>query len=294
MKIIKAAEALYLATGNHKMVAECVPLVQTYTDVKAASSNANNIERALNAPSRGSISVNQRTTKFGIFWMLLGFTPSPHLRTNYLCSPGTWQITFMAFRPRLGHFALAERYFIEARLYICICNNGLSPDCTSRCTKRHPQELRFTSSLMNRITNESRIIERTSKDAEHLDVPHSGSPTPQSIMRRDMQELLEIVDRLRHQVSYLQQEREEVRREHESQVERYRTRIDLLEDEVLYRQTIIDVISDDVDRLEEETEQQQKELNDIMERERLNAIARNERNQFLQDVVSGLTYTDDL
>ncbi|KAG2057293.1 hypothetical protein BDR06DRAFT_1037553 [Suillus hirtellus] len=230
MKIIKAAEALYLATGNHKMVAECVPLVRTHTDVKAASSNPNNFERAFNAPSHGSISVNQQKTKFGISWMLLGCTPSPHLQMNYEQSCDRRKIS------AVGEIKQFEEY-----------NNTF--------IKHHPQEVRFTSSLMNHITNESRIIERMSKDAKDLDVPHLRSPTPQSIMHQDMQELLEIVDCLHHQVSYLQQEHEE---------------------------------------LEEETEQQQKELNDIMEHKWLNVITCNERNEFLQDVISRLTYTDDL
>ncbi|KAG2108204.1 uncharacterized protein F5147DRAFT_652926 [Suillus discolor] len=116
------------------------------------------------------------------------------------------------------------------------------------------------SSFMKCITNEIKIDGTTYKDEEDLDIANLQSPTLQSIMHQDMQELQVMLDHVWYQRNYLQWECKEVQRWHKEQVEQICSYIDLLEEEVHYWQTIIHIISDDVDHLKEETEQQWKEI----------------------------------
>ncbi|KAG1859397.1 hypothetical protein C8R48DRAFT_774735 [Suillus tomentosus] len=117
------------------------------------------------------------------------------------------------------------------------------------------------------IRDEIKIDETTYKHHEDNSISPVRSPTPQSHMCQNVREVLEMLDRVQYQVTYLRLECEEARIAHEAEVERYRDRIEILEDELHYRQVIIDIISDDVNQLEEQMEGQRKHIEELMKRE---------------------------
>ncbi|KAG1827851.1 hypothetical protein DFJ58DRAFT_849321 [Suillus subalutaceus] len=106
------------------------------------------------------------------------------------------------------------------------------------------------------------------------DVAQLRSPSPNSCTAQYARELLEMLERVDHQVEYLQEERERTRIRHEEEVERYRDRIDTLEEEVMYQKALLDVTSEDVDRLEVETVKQKENIKAILEYAHGDAVER--------------------
>ncbi|KAG2045934.1 hypothetical protein BDR06DRAFT_1015172 [Suillus hirtellus] len=160
--------------------------------------------------------------------------------------------------------------------------------------QRGTKEDSSTSRMIKRIRDEIEIDETTYEHDEDNFVSPVRSPTPKSHMRQNVREVLEMLDRVQYQVTYLRREREEARIAHEAEVERYRDRIEILEDELRYRQVIIDVISDDVDQLEEQMEGQRKHIEELMKREHHQRIARNERITLVKHLITGLADTANL
>ncbi|KAG1718637.1 uncharacterized protein EDB91DRAFT_1258406 [Suillus paluster] len=147
----------------------------------------------------------------------------------------------------------------------------------------------FTPRMRKRFRYDDLETDQTAyNDEQDEDVTKLRSPSPQSTMRRYVREVLEMLNRVEYQVDYLQEEREETRIKHEKDVERYQDRIDGLEEEVLYQQSIIDVISDDVERLEQETEGHKKDIEEFMEREHRDTVARKKRIAVLKDQITEL------
>ncbi|KAG1830505.1 hypothetical protein DFJ58DRAFT_848438 [Suillus subalutaceus] len=155
--------------------------------------------------------------------------------------------------------------------------------------KRSAPEDLFTPKMRKRFRYDDLEMDQTAyNDEQDEDVTTLRSPSPQSTMRRHVREVLEMLNRVEYQVDYLQEEREETRIKHEKEVERYQDRIDGLEEEVRYQQAIIDVISADVERLEEETEGQKKDVEEFIERELRDTVARKKRVAVLKDRITEL------
>ncbi|KAG1846972.1 hypothetical protein DFJ58DRAFT_730302 [Suillus subalutaceus] len=147
----------------------------------------------------------------------------------------------------------------------------------------------FTPTMRKRSKYDDLQTDQTvDNDELDEDVTQLRSPSPQSIMGRHVREILEMLSRVESQVEYLQEEREEILRAHEKDVERYEDRIDVLDEEVRYQQAVIDVMSNDVDRLEEETAGQKKEIEEFIEQARRDTVARNNRLAALKDQIIGL------
>ncbi|KAG1840041.1 hypothetical protein F4604DRAFT_1940322 [Suillus subluteus] len=161
--------------------------------------------------------------------------------------------------------------------------------------KRSAPEDPFTPRMRKRFRYDDLEMDQTAyNDEQDEDVTKLRSPSPQSIMRRHVREVLEMLNRVEYQVEYLQEECEETRIKHEKEVERYQDRIDGLEEEVRYQQAIIDVISDDVERLEEETEGQKKDIEEFIEREHRDTAARKKRIAVLKDQITELVENANL
>ncbi|KAG2031220.1 hypothetical protein BDR03DRAFT_986554 [Suillus americanus] len=154
--------------------------------------------------------------------------------------------------------------------------------------KRHASEVLSMSKLSKRIRHDVLVDKTLYRDEQDQDITKMRTPSPQSTTRQNVLELLEMLDRVQYQAKHLQEEHEETRMRHEEEVERYRDRIDSLDEEVCYQQTIIDVISEDIDRLEEETERQTKEIEELLEREYCDTIARKDRVEVLKDHITQL------
>ncbi|KAG1867650.1 hypothetical protein F4604DRAFT_1927434 [Suillus subluteus] len=147
----------------------------------------------------------------------------------------------------------------------------------------------FTPTMRKRSRYDDLQIDQTvDNDELDEDVTQLRSPSPQSIMGQRVREILEMLSRVESQVEYLQEEREEILRAHEKDVERYEDRIDMLDEEVRYQQAVIDVISNDVDRLEEETAGQKREIEEFIQREHRDTVARNNRLAAFKDQIIGL------
>ncbi|KAG2352422.1 hypothetical protein BDR07DRAFT_1384288 [Suillus spraguei] len=94
--------------------------------------------------------------------------------------------------------------------------------------------------------------------------------------------LLEMIDRAHNQIASLleelssyEAERERTRVEHNTQVERYLSRIDALEEDNEYQKALLEATSEEVERLEAERETQEKALAELLNRSRRATIERN-------------------
>ncbi|KAG2108236.1 uncharacterized protein F5147DRAFT_652956 [Suillus discolor] len=156
------------------------------------------------------------------------------------------------------------------------------------------QEDLSTSRMIKHIRDEIQIDKTMYMHEQDDSVPLVRSPSPQSHMCQYVHELLEMLDRVQYQVTYLKRDQEEVCIAHQAEIEWYRDRIDLLKEELRYRQVTIDVISEDVDQLEEQTAGQWKKIEQLMKCKHQEAITRNERINLVKDLITGLADTANL
>ncbi|KAG2124395.1 uncharacterized protein EDB93DRAFT_1110654 [Suillus bovinus] len=160
--------------------------------------------------------------------------------------------------------------------------------------KRPAEDSTSTSGALKRCKYEIESDETPHVNDEGEGTPNRRSPSEMSTIEPYIQELQEMLDHAERQVHDLKREREQILEEHGIEVDGYRDRIADLEDEVSYQQVTIDVMSDDVDRLERETQEQRNDIEELMEREHGTTVARNEGIRLLKDIITGLADSADL
>ena len=168
---------------------------------------------------------------------------------------------------------------------------------TSGALKRCKYEIESDETphvVCNNPPSFSSTISNITQNDEGEGTPNRRSPSEMSTIEPYIQELQEMLDHAERQVHDLKREREQILEEHGIEVDGYRDRIADLEDEVSYQQVTIDVMSDDVDRLERETQEQRNDIEELMEREHGTTVARNEGIRLLKDIITGLADSADL
>ncbi|KAG1836490.1 hypothetical protein C8R48DRAFT_782933 [Suillus tomentosus] len=138
--------------------------------------------------------------------------------------------------------------------------------------KRRAQDAQSRSKRVKRIRHELSIGLLTQSNTTEDDGMQIRSPSPHSIAAQYGRELLEMLDRVQHQVEVLQDEisltkedRERTCIKYEEELERYRDRIDTLEEQATYQKAVMEVTEEEVDMLEGETEHIRRKLREVVE-----------------------------